>query len=182
MSNRLSPDDAARAGRCPAVCYQSEFTSGDNAKAVIGFDPVSGRSRRDAGRKLGVDRIGKLLEGGEMEIRPGHGLRFGRAAEAFLALAALDPAGGIAKLPSDADVVILALGDMQYLRLPVAEQGLPSLVEGEELRVGLGAAGFVAGHAVMEWTAERMRIGGNAVRSALTGVVLSPDSVRNHKK
>jgi len=55
--------------------------------------------------------------------------------------------------------VILALCDVQDLRLLEAMRRLPSLVEGEEARIGLGAAGVVAGDAVVEGIAERLGIG-----------------------
>jgi hypothetical protein len=68
------------------------------------------------------DRVGERLQRIVVEI----GLRQrgdgGRAAEAFLSLPALDPAGPIAERLGDADVMVLALSDVKDVFLLVASR------------------------------------------------------------
>src|SRR6516162_2819827 len=85
-----------------------------------------------------------------MKIRFGEGFRHWRPAEALQALAPLDPAHFVAQFSRHADVVILALRDVQNLFLLVAERRLAAEVVSEEARVRLWILGLVDGDAVME--------------------------------
>src|SRR6516164_6045951 len=104
-----------------------------------------------------LHRIGELAQSGEMEV----GLRdlagvLG-SAETLKPAAPLDPAGLVAEAPRHADVVILALGDMQNVVEAVAQHAEPAAGEGKEASIGLFAARLVDGDAVVEWLAQRPR-------------------------
>jgi hypothetical protein len=79
-----------------------------------------------------------------------------RPSETPLALPAFDPAGSIAERFRDADVVVLALGDVEDVLELVAECRLAPPIEGEKLGVRLRAAGLVGRDAVVERVAERV--------------------------
>src|SRR5258708_2488472 len=97
-----------------------------------------------------LDRVGERLERCKMKIRLGQRGDSRRSAKTLLPLAALDPADLVAKRPRDADVVVLALRHVQDFVLSVAMRRLASAIVREELRIGLGAAGFVGGDAVVK--------------------------------
>ena len=80
-----------------------------------------------------------------MVVRHGEALRLDRAAIALLGVPALDPAIGQAKCPGYADVVILALRDVQDVVLAVTPGGdeIKDLLE--ERRIRFLRSGIVGG-------------------------------------
>ncbi len=83
-----------------------------------------------------------------MEIGFGQVCDRDRAAEALLALPAFDPARGIAQCLGDADIVILALGDMQDVIPCKARAADPPAGKAEEIRIRLFAQGLINRDAV----------------------------------
>src|SRR3954471_12963702 len=112
-----------KAGNGSAVSAQSEAAGaiGVQTSVMSAALPVSASNRG----------VGERLHGGEMEIGFCELRHFGRAARGFHALAPLDPADFVAKLPGNTDVVVLALCHVQNFGLLVAERRLAALVVGE---------------------------------------------------
>ena len=84
------------------------------------------RLRQRADRSTPLHGGGKPAERREVEVRRGDHLGRGGAPEALQTLATLDPADLDAELSRDADIVILALRDVDDLLLLEAVYGLPS--------------------------------------------------------
>src|SRR5690606_20134471 len=157
ISASTAPESATEAGAGEAVSRQSDRGC---ARSAIGSNlPSSG------GGLLLFDCVGELAQRGEVEIRLCHFARMRRAAIAFLVHPPLDPADLVAEGAGNADVMILALRDVQYVFLPIAESGLPPEIMREEARIGLGAFGVVHRDGVVEGVAQRVRVGteGDAV-------------------
>lgn len=93
-----------------------------------------------------------------MEIRHRDFFGNGCSTEALEALSTLDPADLVPELLSDANIVILALGNMQDFILPEAERRLASKIVGKEARIWFRILGIVSGDAVVKGIAEFVRV------------------------
>src|SRR6476620_722067 len=145
-----SPASFGKASNGSAVSAQSEAAGaiGIQTSAISAALPVSASDRG----------VGERLHGGEMKIGLCELRHLRRPAKTFHALAPLDPAHLVAKLSRDADVVVLALRNVQDFRLLVAERRLPALVVGEEFRIGFGDAGVIGADGIVEGIAERVGV------------------------
>src|SRR4051812_7755530 len=112
-----------------------------------------------------LDRVRELAKGREMEVGRRDLLRHRGSAKALDPLATLDPAHLVPKRAGDADVMVLALGDMQDVLLPVPERRLPPKIVREKARIGLGILGVVDRDAIVERQAES--VGAGAVGDAV---------------
>src|SRR6185312_6105659 len=140
-----APERRSGAAAAFAVSRQSE--DGGVSADMVGIPMDSGTSGF-------LSSVGELLERCEVEVGLRDRLRNGRATKTLQVVAALDPADLVPEFSRDADVVILALRDVQDLLLLEAVRGLPAEIEEEKARIGLGVADLVERDAVVERTSQ----------------------------